>query len=50
MRVGQTLKGRITERMGRTTHNRRLQRTDRTDRVAGDLKQSGDRAEDAFRP
>ncbi|MFI8228759.1 CsbD family protein [Streptomyces sp. NPDC085900] len=56
MSVGQTirhktqaLKGRITERIGRTTHNRRLQREGRTDRVAGDLKQSGDSVKDAFR-
>ena len=57
MSVGQTirhktqaLKGRVTERIGRITHNRRLQREGRTDRVAGDLKQSGDKAKDAFRP
>jgi uncharacterized protein YjbJ (UPF0337 family) len=57
MSVGQTirhrtqaLKGRITERIGRTTRNRRLQRAGRTDRVSGNLKQSGDKAKDAFRP
>ena len=55
MSVGQTIKhrtqaikGRLTERIGRTTRNRRLQRQGRTDQVAGDLKQSGDKAKDAF--
>lgn len=46
----QEVKGRVTERIGRTTRNRRLQREGRTDRVAGNLKQSGDKAKDAFRP
>ncbi|MGW2572068.1 CsbD family protein [Streptomyces sp. NPDC001537] len=57
MSVGQTIKhktqafkGRVTERIGRTTRNRRLQRKGRTDRVSGNLKQSGDKAKDAFRP
>jgi uncharacterized protein YjbJ (UPF0337 family) len=57
MSVGQTirhktqeLRGRITERIGRTTRNRRLQREGRTDRISGNLKQSGDKAKDAFRP
>ncbi|WP_406490226.1 CsbD family protein [Streptomyces phaeochromogenes] len=45
----QALKGRVTERVGRTTRNRRLQREGRTDRVSGNLKQSGDKAKDAFR-
>jgi len=45
----QSFKGRVTERVGRTTRNRRLQRHGRTDRIAGDLKQSGDKAKDAFR-
>ncbi|MDH6212906.1 CsbD family protein [Streptomyces pseudovenezuelae] len=44
----QSFKGRVTERVGRTTRNRRLQRHGRTDRIAGDLKQSGDKAKDAF--
>jgi len=51
MSVGQTIKhktqafkGRVTERIGRTTRNRRLQREGRTDRVSGNLKQSGDKA------
>lgn len=57
MSVGQTIKhraqafkGRVTERIGRTTRNRRLQREGRADRVSGNLKQSGDKAKDAFRP
>ncbi|MFF4546010.1 CsbD family protein [Streptomyces sp. NPDC001435] len=57
MSVGQTIKhktqafkDRVTERIGQTNRNRRLQRHGRTDRVSGNLKQSGDKAEDAFRP
>ncbi|MER5663444.1 CsbD family protein [Streptomyces mirabilis] len=56
MSVGQTIKhkaqafkGRVTERIGRTTRNRRLQRQGRTDQISGNLKQSGDKAKDAFR-
>ncbi|MCD9875393.1 MULTISPECIES: CsbD family protein [Streptomyces] len=56
MTVGRTIrhrtqawKGRITERIGRTTRNRRLQRRGRTDQVSGNLKQAGDKAKDAFR-
>ncbi|MFJ9086881.1 MULTISPECIES: CsbD family protein [unclassified Streptomyces] len=56
MSVGQTIKhkaqaikGRLTERVGRDTRNRRLQRQGRTDRVAGNLKQSADKAKDAFK-
>ncbi|MFF4252078.1 CsbD family protein [Streptomyces sp. NPDC001663] len=56
MSVGQTIKhktqefkGRITERIGRTTRNRRLQREGRTDRVSGSLKQAGDKVKGAFR-
>ncbi|MFD9115870.1 MULTISPECIES: CsbD family protein [Streptomyces] len=45
----QEFKGRITERIGRTTRNRRLQREGRTDRALGSLKQAGDKAKDAFR-
>ncbi|MEU0208459.1 CsbD family protein [Streptomyces canus] len=57
MSVGQTIKhktqafkGRVTHRVGRTTRNRRLRREGRTDRVSGNLKQSGDKAKDAFKP
>ncbi|MFC7262380.1 MULTISPECIES: CsbD family protein [Streptomyces] len=56
MSVGQTikhktqaLKGLVTERIGRTTRNRRLQRQGRTDRVSGNLKQAGDKVKGAFR-
>ncbi|EMF50949.1 MULTISPECIES: CsbD family protein [Streptomyces] len=45
----QEFKGRITERIGRTTRNRRLQREGRTDRALGSLKQASDKAKDAFR-
>lgn len=45
----QTLKGLVTERIGRTTRNRRLQRRGRTDQVSGKLKQSGDNAKDGFK-
>ena len=56
MSVGQTikhktqaLKGLVTERVGRTTRNRRLQREGRTDRVLGNLKRAGVKAKGAFR-
>jgi uncharacterized protein YjbJ (UPF0337 family) len=56
MSVGQTikhktqaLKGLVTERIGRTTRNRRLQQRGRTDQVSGNLKQSGDNAKDGFK-
>ncbi|MEV6509945.1 CsbD family protein [Streptomyces sp. NPDC051642] len=56
MSIGQTIKhrtqafkGRVTERIGRTTRNRRLQRHGRTDRISGNLKQFGDKAKNAFR-
>ncbi|MFJ4426741.1 CsbD family protein [Streptomyces bobili] len=45
----QKFKGRITERIGRTPRNRRLQREGRTDRALGSLKQAGDKAKDAFK-
>ncbi|QEV18172.1 MULTISPECIES: CsbD family protein [Streptomyces] len=45
----QAFKGRITERIGRNTRNKRMQREGRTDRVSGNLKQSGGKAKDAFR-
>ncbi|GGR86198.1 hypothetical protein GCM10010252_26100 [Streptomyces aureoverticillatus] len=56
MSVGRTIRhttqaftGRITERFARTTGKRRLRRQGRTDRVSGNLKQSGDEAKGAFR-
>ena len=45
----QTMKGRITEELGRVTHNRRLQRRGRNDRVSGSLKQAVEKTKDAFR-
>lgn len=45
----QTMRGRITEEVGRVTHNRRLQRRGRIDRVSGNLKQAVQRTKDAFR-
>lgn len=44
----QTMRGRITEEVGRVTHNRRLQRRGRIDRVSGSLKQAVQRTKDAF--
>ena len=45
----QTMKGRITEELGRVTRNRRLQRRGRADRVSGSLKQAAEKTKDAFR-
>ncbi|MGW0903046.1 CsbD family protein [Streptomyces sp. NPDC002853] len=45
----QAFKGRITQRVGRGTNNQRLEREGRTDQMSGNLKQSGDKAMDAFR-
>lgn len=45
----QELKGRITEGIGRATRNPRLKRQGKTDRVVGNLKQSGGKTKDAFR-
>jgi uncharacterized protein YjbJ (UPF0337 family) len=45
----QEFKGRVTERIGRTTRNRRLQRHGRTDQMSANLKQFGDKAKDAFK-
>ncbi|WHM40656.1 CsbD family protein [Streptomyces sp. BPTC-684] len=56
MRVGnkirntaQTITGKIKGGVGRATGNRRLKREGRADRVAGNLKQSGEHVKDAFR-
>ncbi|MET9413249.1 CsbD family protein [Streptomyces klenkii] len=46
---GQVLNGRIKQSFGRVTGNRRLTAEGKTDRVAGSLKQSGEKAKDAFR-
>jgi uncharacterized protein YjbJ (UPF0337 family) len=45
----QTMRGRVTEELGRVTRNRRLQRRGRTDRVSGSLKQAVEKTKDAFR-
>ncbi|WP_078851844.1 CsbD family protein [Streptomyces sp. NRRL B-3229] len=45
----QTMKGRITQELGRVTGNRRLQRRGRNDRVSGSLKQAAEETKDAFR-
>ncbi|MDT0447713.1 CsbD family protein [Streptomyces hesseae] len=45
----QVLHGRIKQSLGRATRNRRLQTEGKTDRVAGNLKQSGEKAKDAFK-
>jgi uncharacterized protein YjbJ (UPF0337 family) len=45
----QALKGRIKQGAGRATGNERLKTEGRTDRVAGNLKQSGEKAKDAFK-
>ncbi|MCM2425105.1 CsbD family protein [Streptomyces sp. RKAG337] len=45
----QAFTGGIKERYGHTTGNGRLKREGRSDRVKGNLKQSGDKARDAFK-
>ncbi|MDH6546067.1 uncharacterized protein YjbJ (UPF0337 family) [Streptomyces sp. SAI-041] len=45
----QTMKGRITQELGRVTRNRRLQRRGRNDHVSGSLKQAAEKIKDAFR-
>lgn len=45
----QTVKGRITQELGRVTRNRRLQRRGSNDRVSGSLKQAVEKTKDAFR-
>jgi uncharacterized protein YjbJ (UPF0337 family) len=45
----QVVKGRIKEGFGRASGNRRLKREGRTDRITGNLKQSGEKAKDAFK-
>lgn len=45
----QMMRGRITEEVGRVTHDTRLQRRGRIDRVSGSLKQAVQRTKDAFR-
>jgi uncharacterized protein YjbJ (UPF0337 family) len=45
----QVLKGRIKQGFGRSTGDTRLKAEGRTDRVAGNLKQLGEKAKDAFK-
>lgn len=45
----QTMKGRITQELGRGTRSRRLQHRGRNDRVSGSLKQAGEKTKDALR-
>ncbi|MDH6604730.1 uncharacterized protein YjbJ (UPF0337 family) [Streptomyces sp. SAI-208] len=45
----QTMKGRITQELGRVTRNRRLQRRGRNDHVSGSRKQAAEKIKDAFR-
>ncbi|ARZ72462.1 CsbD family protein [Streptomyces sp. HU2014] len=45
----QVLHGRIKQTLGRVTGSRRLRTEGRTDRAEGNLKQSGEKAKDAFK-
>ncbi|MEV2212387.1 CsbD family protein [Streptomyces sp. NPDC050997] len=45
----QTIKGRITQELGRVTGNRRLQRRGRVDRVSGSMEQAVEKTKAAFR-
>ena len=45
----QVLRGRITQGFGRSTGNTRLKAEGRTNRVAGNLKQLGEKAKDALK-
>ncbi|MGI5290977.1 CsbD family protein [Nonomuraea polychroma] len=45
----QVLKGWARQRFGRVTGNRRQQIAGKSDRVAGNLKQAGRKARDAFK-
>ncbi|MEV0386726.1 CsbD family protein [Nonomuraea sp. NPDC050643] len=45
----QALKGWARQRFGRATGNRRQQAEGKTDRIAGNLKQAGGKAGDAFK-
>ncbi|WP_028799171.1 CsbD family protein [Streptomyces sp. 142MFCol3.1] len=46
--TAQTMKGRITEELGRVTRNGRLQRRGRIDRVSVSLEQAVEKTKDAF--
>ncbi|MEE1765020.1 MULTISPECIES: CsbD family protein [unclassified Streptomyces] len=45
----QTMKGRMTQELGRVTRNTRLERRGRNDRVSGSLEQAVEKTKDAFR-
>ena len=45
----QAVKGWARQRLGRVTGNQRLQVAGKTDRVVGNLKQSGGKFKDAFK-
>ena len=45
----QVLKGRLKQSFGRATGNTRMKTRGRTDRFSGKLKQSGEKARNAFR-
>ncbi|MFF3491972.1 CsbD family protein [Streptomyces sp. NPDC002795] len=47
--TAQAMKGKFTHRAGEATRNRRMQREGRTDQMSGNLKQSTQKAKDAFR-
>ncbi|MDG4856870.1 CsbD family protein [Streptomyces sp. T-3] len=47
--AAQAMKGKFTHKAGRATSNRRMQRKGKTDQLSGNLKQSGQKAKDAFR-
>ncbi|MEU2870577.1 CsbD family protein [Streptomyces olivoreticuli] len=44
----QVLSGKIKQSIGRATGNKRLQTEGKTDRVAGNLQQSGEKPKDDF--
>ncbi|MEU7901237.1 CsbD family protein [Nonomuraea sp. NPDC049152] len=45
----QAIKGRVTQRFGGATRNRRLETEGRTDQVMGNLKLFGEKAKDIFK-
>lgn len=47
--AAQGLRGSAKRSTGRATNNRRLEREGRTDEVAADLKQAGEKVKDAFK-
>jgi uncharacterized protein YjbJ (UPF0337 family) len=45
----QAIKGRVAQRFGGATRNRRLENEGRTDRFMGNLKLSGEKVKDVFK-